>query len=105
MSSEEPELVTVRILDREYRVACPPGERDGLMASARHLDQLMREIRDSGKVIGLDRIAVMAALNMAHELLQLRQEREGISETIGARIRALQAKVEEALGEGSQMAL
>ncbi|HHQ41848.1 MAG TPA: cell division protein ZapA, partial [Chromatiales bacterium] len=69
--SEEPVLVTVRILDREYRVACPPGEREDLMASARHLDQLMREIRDSGKVIGLDRIAVMAALNMAHELLEL----------------------------------
>ncbi len=103
--SEEPVLVTVRILDREYRVACPPGEREDLMASARHLDRLMREIRDSGKVIGLDRIAVMAALNMAHELLELRREREGLSERIGARVRALQAKVEEALGEGSQMEL
>ncbi len=103
--SEEPVLVTVRILDREYRVACPPGEREDLMASARHLDQLMREIRDSGKVIGLDRIAVMAALNMAHELLELRREREGLSERIGARVRALQAKVEEALGESSQMEL
>ncbi len=103
--SGEPVLVTVRILDREYRVACPPEEREDLMASARHLDQLMREIRDSGKVIGLDRIAVMAALNMAHELLELRREREGLSERIGARVRALQAKVEEALGEGSQMEL
>ena len=103
--SGEPVLVTVRILDREYRVACPPGEREDLMASARHLDRLMREIRDSGKVIGLDRIAVMAALNMAHELLELRREREGLSERIGARVRALQAKVEEALGEGSQMEL
>ncbi|HHQ41921.1 MAG TPA: cell division protein ZapA, partial [Chromatiales bacterium] len=82
-----------------------PGEREDLMASARHLDQLMREIRDSGKVIGLDRIAVMAALNMAHELLELRREREGLSERIGARVRALQAKVEEALGESSQMEL
>jgi len=103
--SEEPVLVTVRILDREYRVACPPGEREDLVASARHLDRLMREIRDSGKVIGLDRIAVMAALNMAHELLELRREREGLAESIGARVRALQAKVEEALGEGSQMEL
>ena len=103
--SGEPLLLTVRILDREYRVACPPEERDDLMASARHLDRLMREIRDSGKVIGLDRIAVMAALNMAHELLELRREREGLSEAIGARIRALQTKVEEALGEGSQMEL
>ncbi len=103
--SGEPVLVTVRILDREYRVACPPEEREDLMASARHLDQLMREIRDSGKVIGLDRIAVMAALNMAHELLELRREREGLSERIGERVRALQAKVEEALGESSQMEL
>ena len=61
--------VVVHLLDKEYRVACPPGERDNLISAARHLDDQMREIRESN-VIGLERIAVMAALNLSHELLQ-----------------------------------
>ena len=62
--------VSVRILEKEYQVACPANERDDLLDSAEVLNTKMREIRDSGKVVGLDRIAVMAALNMANELLQ-----------------------------------
>lgn len=62
--------VTVRILDKDYPVACPPDQEQALLQAARHLDQQMRSIRDSGKVIGLERIAVMAALNISHELLQ-----------------------------------
>ncbi|WP_111657661.1 cell division protein ZapA [Isoalcanivorax indicus] len=65
----ESDSVVVHLLDKEYRVACPPGERDNLLRAARHLDQQMREVRDAN-VIGLERIAVMTALNLAHELLQ-----------------------------------
>jgi cell division protein ZapA len=57
--------VTVHILDKEYRILCQDGEQDDLLASARYLDMKMREIRATGKVIGSDRIAVMAALNIA----------------------------------------
>ena len=64
--------VSVRILEKEYQVACPASERTALLDSAEALNERMREIRDSGKVVGLDRIAVMAALNMANELLQAR---------------------------------
>lgn len=62
--------VTVRILEKEFCVACPADERDSLLASARYLDGKMRQIRDSRKVVGIDRIAVICALNLAHELLQ-----------------------------------
>lgn len=61
--------VNVRILDKEYLVACPVGEQDALIASARRVDREMRKIRDSGKILNSDRIAVMVALNLAHELM------------------------------------
>jgi cell division protein ZapA len=61
--------VTVQILDKEYSIICPQEERSNLVGAARYLDGKMREIRSSGKVIGADRIAVMAALNITHDLL------------------------------------
>ncbi|MEW5972413.1 MAG: cell division protein ZapA [Pseudomonadota bacterium] len=72
MSTEPAVPVDITILDKEYRVACPESEREALERSARFLDGRMREIRHTGKVIGNDRVAVMAALNITHELLQLR---------------------------------
>jgi len=61
--------IDITILDRQYRVACPDEEREVLMASVAYLDQKMREIKGAGKVAGADRVAVMAALNITHELL------------------------------------
>ncbi len=61
--------VDVTILDRQYKIACPDDERESLMASVAYIDQKMREIKEAGKIAGTDRIAVMAALNVAHELL------------------------------------
>ena len=65
--------IGVRILDREYLVACPPEEREGLQSAANLLDGRMREIRSGNRMAGIDRIAVLAALNLAHELIQQRQ--------------------------------
>ena len=89
--------VTVRILDKEYRIGCRDGEQEGLLLSAQYVDQHMREIRQSGRVIGADRIAVMVALNIAHELLQDRRTQDRSEEDIGERIRNLQKKIESAL--------
>ena len=66
---KESDSVVVYLLDKEYRVACPPGQRDNLIRAARYLDEQMREVRDSN-VIGLERIAVMTALNLAYEVQQ-----------------------------------
>jgi len=71
------ETVFVKILDKEYQVACPREERQALMESAQLLDERMKAIRGSGAVIGLERIAVMAALNLSHELLQAKSNSDG----------------------------
>lgn len=68
------EAVNIRILDREYTVGVDPDERDGLLAAARLLEAKMREIRGSNRMAAIDRVAVLAALNLAHELEQLRSE-------------------------------
>jgi cell division protein ZapA len=68
--------VSVSILDKEYQVACPADQEAELIVSASYLDKQMRSIRQSGKVIGLERIAVMAALNISHELLRASEEDE-----------------------------
>jgi cell division protein ZapA len=73
------ETVFVKILDKEYQVACPREERQALIESAHLLDERMKAIRGTGAVIGLERIAVMAALNLSHELLQARQTSGGTS--------------------------
>jgi len=68
----EQKTLTVSILDREYRVACPPGQEKQLTNAANTLNDKMREIRDNGRVFGIERIAVMAALNLTHELLEVK---------------------------------
>lgn len=89
--------VTVSILDREYQIACPPEERPGLIAAAAYLDGKMREIRAASKLVGLERIAVMAALNIAHESLQARSELNRVGVDVGEELRRMNAKLEAAL--------
>lgn len=68
------EVVNVRLLDREYTIGVEPGERESLLAAARLLDAKMREVRGGNRMAAIDRVAVLAALNMAHELHQLRED-------------------------------
>jgi cell division protein ZapA len=95
--SGEPSRVSVKILEKEYHVTCPVEERPALLHSAEYLNRRMREIRDSGKVIGLDRIAVMAALNIVNELLQARGQDEVVETDLAARLKAMRERVEFAL--------
>ncbi len=97
MSSKDVLQVPVRILDKEYTISCPAEERDGLVESARILNDKMRDIRSSGKVIGSERIAVLAALNITHELLQQRHHGSGYTGDIGKRLRRLQERIDSAL--------
>lgn len=105
MSEERISRVSVRLLDREYQVACPAEERSDLLDSAEYLDGKMREIRDSGKVVGLDRIAVIAALNIANELIKQRKQGTVVEGDLGARLRSLRERVETALEKGQQLEL
>ena len=97
--------VTVRILEKEYHVACPAAEKPSLMASAELLNSKMREIRDSGKVVGLDRVAVMAALNLANELLKVQGQEDELKNIVGVRIRAMREHLDSALGPAKQLSL
>lgn len=97
--------VNIRILERDYQVSCAPEERTALLDSAELLNSKMREIRDSGRVVGLERIAVMAALNMANELLRSRERGEVLETKAKARVRAMRERVEGALRPGQQLEL
>ena len=101
MSQAEPARVSVRILEKEYYIACGPEERTALLDSAEFLNGRMKEIRDSGKIVGLERIAVMAALNLAHEFLKGRDRETKLDSGVGHRVRALRERVESALERGS----
>lgn len=89
--------VTVFILDKEYRIACPEDEHSALLASASLLNTRMKQIRDSGKVIGADRVAVIAALNLTHELLSEKSSREAFSQGVTTRLRAMEERVNTTL--------
>ena len=97
--------VSVRILEKEYQVSCPADERTALLDSAEILNAKMREIRDSGKVVGLERVAVMAALNMANDLLQAKAKDKILEGTLGNRLKLMSDQVESALGDTRQLDL
>ncbi|MGD9843341.1 MAG: cell division protein ZapA [Steroidobacteraceae bacterium] len=100
--------VSIRILEKEYQVACPAEERTDLLDAAEYLNGKMRDIRETGAVMGLDRIAVMAALNIANELLKAKKADTG-AVSVGAeaelvdRMRHLRERVESAITRGKQM--
>jgi len=95
--------VSVRILDKEYQVACPASERTDLLDSAEVLNAKMREIRDSGRIVGLDRIAVMAALNMANDLLHAQARDRAIEGDVSLRLKSISDRVESVLGGSQQL--
>jgi cell division protein ZapA len=90
----------VKILEKDYLVACPPEEQAALENAAGHLDEKMREIRNSGKVLGIERIAVMAALNIAYELLESSRDKEGGQEML----LSLEEKLDQALTKAKEHA-
>lgn len=90
--------VTVRILDKEYKISCPEGEHESLVASARYVSENMQKIREGGKALGAERIAVMAAINIAHEFLSANEISRSDDSDISKRLDVLQASVDIALG-------
>ena len=95
--------INVTLLDKEYLIACSDEERDILHRAIELLNQKMREVKSSGKVIGSERVAVMAALHIAHELLQYKERNESYTSSVDNLIRRLQSKIDDALVRGKQM--
>jgi cell division protein ZapA len=97
------DTMDVNIMGREFRVACPTDEREELLQAVAYLNKRMREIRDSGKVAGSERIAIMAALNITHELLTART-REGFDmEEFRRRIDRMQAALDAVMPEQDKL--
>ena len=90
------EPVSIRLLDREYTVGVEPGERDSLMAAARLLEAKMREVRGANRMAAVERVAVLAALNMAHELQQLRDGASGRTDELARTLEALRRRLDAA---------
>ena len=88
--------LSIIILDKEYRVACPPGEQDSLQASANELNRKLTEIKAKGAVIGTERIAIMAALNLCHEMLTGKTI-QAEHEELNTRIESLSDKIDSSM--------
>lgn len=92
--------ITVTIMEKEYLVGCTEEEREALFQSVEFLNRKLREQRDSGKVIGSERVAVMAALNIAHEYLDYRRRNDTVDADFGAGLARIQSKIQSALTRG-----
>jgi|SRR5690554_911341 len=104
MSRPKSHTVVIQLMGNDYQIACPADEEAALRASAEHLDKQMRTIREKGKIIGLERIAVMAALNLAHELLQIKSGAEDSGATTEA-IKRLNQKLDKSLNQLKQLTI
>jgi len=95
--NQKPQPVSLIIMGKEYRIACDPEEQDDLIHSAQQLDVQMRKMRDSGKITGPDRIAVMAALNLAHELQTVKNQNAILSQRLSECLTKMSHKIENVL--------
>ncbi|HEY5775124.1 MAG TPA: cell division protein ZapA [Xanthomonadales bacterium] len=99
MENVKSEPISVEILDREYQFACEPAEREALKAAALFLDERMRSIKNAGRLMALERIAVMTALNLSDELLKLQKIEKHRQQNVDSRIRLLVNELDDALDE------
>ena len=97
MNSPADNSVTIMILDKEYRIGCPPEEQEALKRTAKYLDERMREIREGRRVIGSERIAVLAALNITHDLLELRDRRFEVDDEVGAQLQMMAEQIDKVM--------
>ena len=101
--SQEVDTVSITILGREYQISCPPDEEEALRKSAKYLDKQMEKVKSRGSTLAFEKVAVMAALNICHELLQQSRQAESTETDAQGRIRSLQEKIESALQSSRQI--
>lgn len=94
---ESPSTVVIRILDKEYQISCPPSEQEALLKSARHLDENMRKIKSRGNIHGMEKISVITALNITHELLAKNQQLNEMRHKTAQQLKFLEDKIEREL--------
>jgi len=101
--SDQITSVQVKILDKEYQVNCPLSEQEALMKSARYLDENMRKIKGRGNIHGVEKIAVMAALNITHDMLKKNRLINETRHVTAQQIKTLEDKIDFALQKGRQL--
>ena len=101
--SNQPSAVEVKILDKEYQVNCPPSDQEALMKSARYLDESMRKIKDRGNIHGAEKIAVMAALNITHDMLRKNRLINETRHITAQQVKGLEEKIDLALANSRQL--
>ena len=95
--SNDVKTLSINIMDKEYQISCPADEEEALLRSARYLSEQMMEIRSTGKVVGVDRVAVMAALNIANELLKGSKNASSNQDIANRRLKMLNEKISSIL--------
>ncbi len=95
--SEQSTAVQVKILDKEYQINCPPSDQEALIKSARYLDENMRKIKERGNIHGAEKIAVMAALNITHDMLRKNQLINEVRHSTAQQLQGLEAKIDAAI--------
>jgi len=95
--------ISVSILDKDYKIACPTGEQPALLASAKYLDGKMREVRDNGNIMGAERVAVITALNITNDFLNSNLVEKELGEELPPRLKNLETKISQALERARQL--
>ena len=95
--------ISVSILDKDYKISCPTGEQPALLASAKYLDGKMREVRDNGNMMGTERVAVIAALNITNDFLSSNQVQQELDKELPPRLKSLEEKITQALERARQL--
>jgi cell division protein ZapA len=101
--SDQSAAVQVKILDKEYQVNCPPADQEALIKSARYLDENMRKIKDRGNIHGAEKIAVMAALNITHDMLRKNRMINETRQETTQQVKGLEDKIENAISSSRQL--
>jgi cell division protein ZapA len=99
----ETDKLDIRLLDKQFQVRCPTENREQLKAAASYLDGKMREIRDNGRVVGMERVAMMTALNITYDFLEAQHRQSMPSEQVTQRLTALHDNIEAALDDAKQL--
>jgi len=95
--------ISVSILDKDYKISCPSGEQPALLASAKYLDGKMREVRDNGNMMGIERVAVITALNITNDFLSSNQDQQELGKELPPRLKSLEKKITRALEHARQL--
>lgn len=103
MSDDEHHVISVKILDRSYQIKCPPEQTQALQESASYIDQQMRKFRQNTQINNTERVAIVTALNICHELMQLRKQKNNYIDVMNQRIQDLQHRIENFLVASEQI--